>query len=332
MEKRVDVKIKRLKSSLREKYKSILMKFPFYKHSKHESSRNNIESEKKGIVKMDTKRELHYKYNFFYLTSILLIVIITLITVKLGRNEDLVKYFSFGLTLTSLFLALIAIVYAIISNTTFSQHLGTLRDVTQTVVNASESMSKMNSTLDSKIAEIPSLIHNVESKLDETQKDIKESLAQRSQVEEVPSVTKSVENESNKATFISSFLELSSFYGLLALYTAQIAYRTKKPFDILKVWTNETIDSNYGFAYIVASSSAGILSHTSKDSMINVTFFDERVPNLRDNLENWLKEKEKIILIYIILSTILRIGLHRSKNTLKISFNSSYSINPVNLV
>ncbi len=169
---------------------------------------------------MNEIRELHYRYNFFYLAAILLITIVVLITVEWGGIKGLVDYISFGLTLTSLFLALIAIVYAIISNTTFSQHLGTLRSVTQTVVDASGGLSKITNTLDAKLAELPTLIRNVETKIDETRKDLLEGVAQRAKTKDTETLFSGLPKGLDTDAFFSSFISQPSFNGLAALYTA----------------------------------------------------------------------------------------------------------------
>jgi hypothetical protein len=61
--------------------------------------------------------EEKYKIHIGYIFSILLAAIIILVTVKWGEIPRLVELIAFALTLTSLVLALIAIAYAVYSNT-----------------------------------------------------------------------------------------------------------------------------------------------------------------------------------------------------------------------
>jgi len=241
---------------------------------------------------MNEKTNLHYRYNFFYPLCILLGIIILLITVKWGSVDDLVKYITFGLTLTSLFLALIAIVYAIISNTSFSQHLGSLRSATESVSGTTASLTRMSDILETKLAEIPDLIRGVELKVDQT----REEVARSSDVKEKPVI----ESESRKgpklidslAELIPSFLSSSSFNGRLALYTVQLAYKTKKPFKMDEVWAGTGLSREYGYAYIVATGSFEIIDFAEKDGMINVTAINENMPDLKPQLLEWL-EKQK---------------------------------------
>ena len=240
---------------------------------------------------MNDAKELHYRYNFFYLTAILIVVIIALITTHWGSIEGLVDYISFGLTLTSLFLALIAIIYAIISNTTFAQHLGTLRGVTQNVNDASSNLTQTSKNLESSLSEIPALIRIVEGKIDETHRDIKEKLVDKSKEAPRDENRTPVVKGLDPDKFLADFLKSSSFNGLAAIYTAQCAFSSKKPFDITKVWATTSLDFNYGYAYLVACSAMGLIGHNHKENMWSITFIADTMPNLRDNLVAWLQTR-----------------------------------------
>ena len=71
---------------------------------------------------METEYKIHTGYVFF----ILIAIIIGLVTVKWSEIPKLVDYLTFALTATSLALAVLAIVYAMYSNTSFSQTISTL--------------------------------------------------------------------------------------------------------------------------------------------------------------------------------------------------------------
>jgi len=253
---------------------------------------------------MNDITRLHYKYNFFYITAIMLVVIIALATVNWGGIKELVGYISFGLTLTSLFLALIAIIYAIISNTTFSQHLGKLGNVAQNVTDAASSLSNITNNLEEKIHELPSLIKNVEIKLDETRQDIKDEIFKKStnvvstdSKKEAPDKLhsekfKEVPDKLYSEKFLETFLDVSSFNGLLALYTTQLAHSSKIPFDPSVAWQSSRLSKDYGAGYLVACEAAGMINTVKKDNMWNVTEFDAKVNDLRKRLIDWLKMKE----------------------------------------
>jgi ABC-type multidrug transport system fused ATPase/permease subunit len=242
---------------------------------------------------MNDTKELHYRYNLIYGAIILLATIVVLLTVKWGCIQGLVDYISFGLTLTSLFLALIAIIYAIISNTTFSQHLGTLRSASQGVSEVAVGLNRVTTMLDSKIQELPTLIRNVESKLDETRKEIREHTFKQDTSAAIPKGNPPTPEGFDIKEFLSAFLKSTSFNGLLALYTAQLANSSKKPFDITKVWEGSPMNTNYGYGYLIACSSVGFINHTTKDDMWSISYMSEDIPPLRPMLLNWLREYVK---------------------------------------
>ncbi|MDK2984786.1 MAG: hypothetical protein PWQ96_428 [Clostridia bacterium] len=79
-----------------------------------------------------------------WVVIILFGIIIALLTTKLGNNKELISYFSFATSLTSISLALIAIGISLIQNTSFQ-----------------ELYSRMNETL----AKVDEKIHNVDDKI-----------------------------------------------------------------------------------------------------------------------------------------------------------------------
>ena len=81
-----------------------------------------------------------------WIVVILLGIIITLLTVKLGNNKELISYFSFGTSITTISLALVTIGITLIQNTSFQ-----------------ELYSKMSKSL----AKVDEKIHNVDDKISE---------------------------------------------------------------------------------------------------------------------------------------------------------------------
>lgn len=246
------------------------------------------------MANMSETRELHYRYNIIYLLIILSAVIVLLLTVQWGSIEDLTGYISFGLTLTSLFLSLIAIFFTVISNFTFSQNLGTLREATTSISNTSKNLAEMTAVLDAKLAEIPVLIRNVENKLDDTRKEIKQQAEQRVDTEKAPPVSPQPLEEKNtnaerkqKSTFTlptgEFFLQASSLSGLQILYVTQKSFSTRISFDLKKICSLAKMDQNYSHGYLVASSAMGIVHFTLKDDIINVVSMVD-LPDLRDML------------------------------------------------
>jgi hypothetical protein len=239
---------------------------------------------------LKSSRELHYIYNLYYPLGIIVAMAIVVFAVKWGAIEDLVKYITFGLTLTSLFLALVAIFYAIVSNTSLSQHLGNLGNATRSVSDTTATLSRMSDMLEEKLAEIPRLIRGVELKVDQTRADIANERSTLENTESTVDDSGSSSPPIDVAKLVSFFIDKSSFGGLVALYTAQLAYRTKKPFVPEDVW-KEGISEDYGYGYIVAARSAGIVGVVHHDGMMTVPEIAESLPDLRNTIDKWLEKK-----------------------------------------
>ena len=62
---------------------------------------------------MDKQPHLHPRFNLLYIVLILVLTIIFLIILQWGAVPEFVKYITFGLTIASLFLYLIAIISSI---------------------------------------------------------------------------------------------------------------------------------------------------------------------------------------------------------------------------
>ncbi len=200
---------------------------------------------------MAENRVLHYRYNLFYSICILIAVIVILLTVKWGAISELVKYITFGLTLTSLFLALIAIFYAIISNSSFSKHIGGLRAASDSVTSSAASLDRMLSDLEEKISELPGLIRGVEQKVDLTRKEISRSATEATPTDREISSSGPNGKLEGVEVDVKSFIDRSSFSGMLALHTVQLAYQTRKPFSRDGVWVTKGLEEEYGTAWSV---------------------------------------------------------------------------------
>src|SRR5437762_1008348 len=113
---------------------------------------------------MTTSERTHY----LYIIGILIAILIVLLTVRLAASTDVVPYDSFGSNLTSLALALVAIVYAFLSNASLSQTLGSVNQASSVVNAAAQQLINSTTKLDQKIEGIPTLIAGVEKKVDQT--------------------------------------------------------------------------------------------------------------------------------------------------------------------
>lgn len=81
----------------------------------------------------NSRAVLHLKYNFAYITLILLAVLLTVVAHKWTPQPRFTEYLSNAATLASLLLALVAIVYSFISSESISKSLGQISMISRDV-------------------------------------------------------------------------------------------------------------------------------------------------------------------------------------------------------
>lgn len=181
------------------------------------------------------------KIHFGYIIGILLLVIISLIVSKFGDNTNLVNYISFAVGLTSIFLAVISIIYAFYSNFSQSNILGKIdvtserlnaasEDITQSAKNLSSELQVLKDT----IKDIPDGINKMSSKI-----DFANSILSNNNLSGNSEEIHKNDNISENSVKIQEDLKILykeySTIGLIGLYIAYLCYTNKKEFDFEKV-------------------------------------------------------------------------------------------------
>jgi len=230
------------------------------------------------------------KVHFLYIVGILLVIIIFLVTYKFGNNDKLIDYLKFGLTITSLFLALIAIIYSFISNATISSNLGTINNAANDISKVSSSLEKTNQNLMKEMSIIPTLIKGVEEKIDESKELIKSI--------ESP---KTIRGKGSKVTVdfteenIKNMLNTLSFSGLITLYITKLSFELKKPIDLKILVENEYLTTiDYSHAIIITFYSFGLLDYTELNKIYSVTDLNKFIfENIEDEITDLAKKYDK---------------------------------------
>jgi len=234
--------------------------------------------------------EEKYKIHSFYILLILGSIIVGLISVKWAEIPKLVDYITFALTVSSLGLALLAIIYSMYSNTTFSQNISTLESSTSTLTSTSTQLSIATDELKSKVENIPGIIQSVGAKVEETHALVND-LKLRSAQESVGTSSERVNiEESNEIseTVLSNFLTNSSFNGLLILYIYCLSYRTNTPFSYKDLLELGGLDEDYSFGYSIALGAANLIDFENKKGIWSI----KGVNNYLDsNISNKIDEK-----------------------------------------
>lgn len=151
-----------------------------------------------------------------YILIILVSVIVVLVAVKWRDIPDLTNLLSFALTLSSLILALVAIGYAVYSNTSIERSVATLAAASDTV---SESASRITSSSESLRGDLKSLSEItglIGSRIDHQHGQL-EKIAAQLETDSRKSTSPSIPKEPSKGFDSKDFVSRSSIYGAQAL-------------------------------------------------------------------------------------------------------------------
>ncbi len=211
-----------------------------------------------------------------YIAGFLGFAVIMLITAKYGGpNNAIFTYLSFGSTITSLVLSILAIFVTVQSSSDMYKQFSKIEDATRSITSTSE---KIEGTLDSlrktetsiqKTSEdisiqIDSLIdkidERVKTRIKETEdiisKQLEESFNNISQTEEqkIQSNTENIENVKKY------FVNMTSGNGLLALYACALSVEKTKSFELSKLFQGNEL---YTFGFLIACISVSIVNFTN---------------------------------------------------------------------
>lgn len=89
---------------------------------------------------------LHFKYNFAYITLILLSVLLVVVTHKWTPQPRFTEYLANAATLASLLLALVAIIYSFVSSESISKSLGQISSISRDVRASKDEVSEFIGT------------------------------------------------------------------------------------------------------------------------------------------------------------------------------------------
>lgn len=223
-----------------------------------------------------------------YIAGFLGFAIIMLLTAQYGGPKNAIfEYLSFGSTITSLVLSILAIFVTVQSSSDLYKQFTRIDNATDTIKNVStqidgtlETLKKTESDLQNTSRGISNQLDNIIEQIDERlQKRIKEtewniskqleaSINKSSDAnikQSVQSNTESLEN------FKTGFKNLTSASGLLALYACALSYEKTKMFELTDLFKG---NEAYTFGYVISALSSGIIMFTndSTNNQISCTF------------------------------------------------------------
>jgi len=204
------------------------------------------------------------RIHFGYVVSFLLLIIICLVTVKWGAIEELTNYITFALTITSLVLALLAIVYSFFSNSSMTRNISNLDSASKKISSNSELLNSAADKLEKTIGDIPVTLKNIESKTEITHKAFEEFTKKEISIPKISAKDKKRIDDKSLGEMVVKNGSISSWGMLLAL---KLAHEKNKSFNLEHF--AETVDLSsepYLRGFLVGISALGLYQYDTFES------------------------------------------------------------------
>jgi hypothetical protein len=235
--------------------------------------------QKRGI--MGTSENGKLGLHFFYVTLILGLFIVLLITFNWTGLEGFTNYLSVAATVTSLVLGILAIIYAFASSGTINRSLSSIESsaadmgqVSKELKTVLESGQSIQGRAEERTDQLHDLIGSLElglQSLAETTKDIAGSveampdrinnLQKMSSKDVEPSTDLTADktvSESWNEERLKSYMRRASPFGVLALYAALEAHKENRYVDFFKFVGAKNYEYTWGF--LIASVATGVIA------------------------------------------------------------------------
>jgi hypothetical protein len=238
----------------------------------------------------ETKSNRVVLVNTLWIVGVLLAIIVVLVVVKWSIYPNFVDRVNFAASLSSLILAILAIVYAFYSNDAISGAVNRLESVAHRLSGNSETLGKAVSNLLVEVKPITEKLTAIQATLD-ANKAVPVAPAHAA----APVATANA-NPVNGAELVASvidyFLRRSSWNGLKTLKACQLSAITNRAFNLRDLTAKDTVMTyDYAFAYMVAASSFGLFTHAvsgANNETINVTAMIIPVEKLDEVIQGFI--------------------------------------------
>ena len=242
------------------------------------------------------KRELHYLYGVSYLV----IIIVALIAFALFDVKSLVDKVSFALTITSLVLAVLAIIYTYLAGARQENQLSRLISTNHDITAASLEIKTAAAGLMGHVSAIPKGLQDINERLmtlsvQDLQKVAAEpaldtqsssNAAVQPQAESLPIFDEQIHKRQEDNSRLGTFVSMVPFVGMGIMYAFLLAYNSDK--QIRSEWIDENFKGNYGLllGILYGARGAGHINFKVKDGVITPTNCSEIfVENLKIHLD-----------------------------------------------
>lgn len=239
---------------------------------------------------------LHYSRNYakqskvstdiLYISGYAVMIIVGLVVIVCLNSYDhksIMDYITFGSTLSSLIMSVVAIIFTITQGKDGREQLGKITQATEDLKKTAEQLVEFKaiaSVLADSMADLDENVGRILNKSNDIDQKI-ENMNTRISERNI-SVPEKTGNNDNRDKVVSEFLECGSFTGTLSLLACCYCKENnngKMNIDTLASKIGYC-DSSYAYAYIVASSALGVVNVNKTDSVIKVDYVDEKVKTI----------------------------------------------------
>lgn len=199
--------------------------------------------------------EKHIKVHIIYIFGILIATIVSLITIKWGNIPNLVELFSFALTISSIILAILAIAYAVYSNTSFGKNIAVLDKASNDIGSSTKYLEEISNDLKDKFNDLPDLLKTLHQKTDSNQSLLTELSKQSFEKQQATFIKSDAIAEES----IKNIVTKTSINGHYILYILKLAKDSKKEFTPKDISENTRVNLDYLLGYTGPLRSLGLV-------------------------------------------------------------------------
>ena len=219
-----------------------------------------------------------------------------------GPNNGIYQYLSFGSTITSLVLSILAIFVTVRSSSDLYKQFGSINKVSDQIhstlnslMDAEKELKGTSSTISS---QVDNIVSEIEKRLDERLQKTESTISEQIQRQNLDTRSDESAKESAPEIDPTSFLKNMSYNGLWTLYACSKAYEMKQKFILDELFKS---NNSYCLGVIITTKAIGFISGRSKlvkkESEIecsNSLFSSEKVYSvIKDAPFSSEEEKEK---------------------------------------
>lgn len=195
-----------------------------------------------------------------YIAGFLGFAVIMLITGKYGGPDNAIfTYLSFGSTITSLVLSVLAIFVTVQSSSDIYKQFGTINKVStqieSTLTNLKEAENNLEKTSSDISCQMNSIVDEIGKRLDVRMKKTEDTISEQIQRQNV--TLQNTTNEKTNNMNSDSFLRRISYNGLLVIYACLRGVETGRRFDLNSLFKG---NENYQLGVVVTTFAAGYIT------------------------------------------------------------------------